>query len=39
MGGAEIFEDVTDSGFRLTYFVADDDSYVAILRLRKEIGK
>jgi len=34
--GVEAFEDVTLSGFRITYFVSEAEHYVAILRVRKE---
>jgi hypothetical protein len=34
LSGAEIYEDVVPSGFRITYFVNDSEPYVAILRVR-----
>jgi len=36
MFGVEAFEDVTLSGFRITYLVSEAEHYVAILRVRKE---
>jgi hypothetical protein len=34
ISGAEIYEDVVPSGFRITYFVNDAEPYIAILRVR-----
>jgi hypothetical protein len=34
LSGAEIYEDVVRSGFRITYFVNKSEPYVAILRVR-----
>ncbi|MDQ6838800.1 MAG: hypothetical protein M3137_10835 [Actinomycetota bacterium] len=34
--GVEGFDDVTASGFRITYLVSQTDRYVAVLRIRKE---
>lgn len=31
----EMFEDLVPSGFRVTYFVNEDEPYVAILRVRR----
>jgi len=36
MFGVEGFEDVTPSGFRITYLVSQAGHYVAVLRVRKE---
>ena len=33
--GVEAFEDVTLSGFRITYLASEAEHYVAILRVRK----
>jgi hypothetical protein len=34
--GIEGFDDVTASGFQITYLVSQTDRYVAVLRIRKE---
>ena len=34
--GVEGFDDLTTSGFRITYLVSQTDRYVAVLRIRKE---
>jgi len=31
----DLFEDVVDSGFKVTYFVDESTPYAAILRIRK----
>lgn len=36
MFGVEGFEDLTSSGFRITYLVSEAEHYVAVLRVRKE---
>lgn len=36
MFGVEGFEDLTSSGFRITYLVSEAEHYVAVLRIRKE---
>jgi len=33
--GAEVFEDVSDSGFVITYFASEAERYVAVLRVRR----
>jgi hypothetical protein len=35
IGGMDLFEDVVDSGFKVTYFVDESTPYAAILRIRK----
>jgi hypothetical protein len=35
VGGLDLFEDVVESGFKVTYFVDEASPYAAILRVRK----